>query len=321
MKYRFPSSGVLSRCLHALAVIILAYVFTFLIICVLPGDPVSNILLDPDNGFTEEDIKPIIAYYGLDRPVLEQLWMSASRFLAGDFGVSLRSNTPVSHLMSQALPPTVVLACSALAVALVLAFALAYAACNLRARWARAIARSLPSVSLSIPGFVIGLLLIHVFAFQLGFFRITDPDSATATLFAALALGIPVSAQIAEVLIANLDHEGRQDYVMVATARGLGTERLYFRHLLRPSALPVVTMVALAVGELLGGSLITEAIFGRQGMGSLVQSAVAVQDFPVLQAVVSLAAAVFVIVNLLADLVYPKLDPRLRGTRRNGESA
>jgi len=316
-----PIGGVSWRVFQAVLVIVLAYVLTFLILTILPGDPVTNILLDPENGFSEAELAPIIAYYGFDRPVPEQLWRSISRFAVGDFGISIRSNTPVANLVMQALPSTLLLAGAALAIALVLALVIAYAAQNLPDRWGQGIVRALPSVSLSIPSFVIGLLLIQVFSFQLGIFRITDPDSLAATLFAALALGVPVSAQIAEVLIANLDHESRQEYVAVARSRGLNNFTLFTRHLIRPSSLPVVTMIALAVGELLGGSLITETIFGRQGIGSLVQSAVSTQDFPVLQAVVSLAAVVFVVVNLAADLLYPLIDPRLRAKRTHKRAA
>lgn len=303
---------LLRRLAQAAVVVGLAYGFTFAIINVLPGDPISNMLLDPENGFSPEDVAPIIAYYGLDKPVLEQLWMALSRFIVGDLGISLRSNLPVSDLVLAALPSTLLLASAALAVALVLAFVIAFASQNLPLRYGQGLVRLLPAASLSVPSFIIGIFLIQVFAFQLGLFRITDPDSFASTAFAAVALGVPVSAQIAEVLIANLDHEARQDYFFVARSRGLDRLELFSHHQFRPSSLPVVTMIALAVGELLGGSLITEAIFGRSGVGSLVQGAVSGQDYPVIQAVVSLAAVVFVAVNLLADLVYPLLDPRLR---------
>ena len=143
-------------------------------------------------------------------------------------------------------------------------------------------------------------------------FTMIEPDSFWATLFASVALGIPTSARIAEVLITNLDHESGQEYVAVARSRGLGQVRLFTKHLLKPSSLPVVTVIALTIGELLGGSLITETVFGRTGTGSLVQRSASTHDLPVLQAVVSLAAVVFVVVNLLADLVYPLLDPRMK---------
>jgi peptide/nickel transport system permease protein len=240
-----------------------------------------------------------------------QLWDSLSRFLIGDLGVSLRSNLPVSRLVLEVLPSTLVLASAALAVAVALAFAIAFGAQYLPRPLGPAL-RAFPSLFLSVPNFMIGLLLIQLFSFQLGLFRVIDSETGVATFFAAVTLGIPVSAQIAEVLIAGLDHEAQQEYAGVARSRGLGQVRLLLRHLLKPSSLPVVTVLALTVGELLGGALITETIFGRTGVGSLVQRSVTTQDLPVLQAVVTLAAVVFVVVNLVADLVYPLLDPRVK---------
>jgi peptide/nickel transport system permease protein len=302
----------LKRVLQALVVILLAYVFTFVVISVLPGDPVTNTLRNPQNGFTEDEISRIVSYYGLDKPVYVQLWESLSRFVVGDFGVSLRSGLPVTRMIGDVLGSTVVLASSALAVALVLAFAIGFGTRYLPKRYGQDLLRAFPSLFLSVPNFVIGLVLINIFAFQLGLFRVIDAEGGWATFFAAVALGIPVSARIAEVLIANLDHEAGQEYASVARSRGLGQTRLFLRHLLKPSSLPVVTIIALAVGELLGGALITEQIFGRTGIGSLVQRSVTTQDLPVLQAIVTLAAVVFVVVNLIADLLYPLLDPRVK---------
>jgi len=300
---------------QAVVVVLLAYVFTFWVISVLPGDPVTTTLRNPQNGFTEEEIARIVSYYGLDRPVLVQLLESLGRFLTGDLGVSLRSNRSVADMIGEVLPSTLVLAASSLAIAVVLSFLVAFGVQYLPKPFSTAL-RSVPSLFLSVPGFLIGLLLIQVFSFGLGLFRAIDTDGPVATFFAALTLGIWVSAQIAEVLIANLDHEAAQDYAGVARSRGLGQVRLLLRHLLKPSALPVVTVLALMIGEVLGGAVITEAVFGRTGIGSLVERSVASQDLPVLQAVVTLAAVVFVVVNLLADLVYPLLDPRVTLQRR-----
>ncbi|MCX8997410.1 ABC transporter permease [Rhizobiaceae bacterium BDR2-2] len=300
------------RLVQAIVVILLAYVFTFVVVSILPGDPITNVLRDPQNGFSEEQIRQIIAAQGLDRPILVQLWTSLSGFLTGDLGLSMRSSRPVTTLIAEVLPSTLMLASTGLAVALVLAVVIAYGSQFLPKRYGQGLLRGFPSLFLSVPNFVIGLVLIHIFGFQLGLFRVIDPNSPWATFFAGVALGIPVSAQIAEVLIANLDHESRQEYVAVARGRGLSQFRLFVRHLLKPSSLPVVTVIALMIGELLGGSLITETVFGRTGVGSLVQRAVSTQDLPVLQAVVSLAAVVFVLVNLIADLVYPLLDPRVK---------
>lgn len=300
------------RLVQAVIVILLAYVFTFVVVSILPGDPITNVLRNPQNGFTEDQIREIIAAQGLDRPVLVQLWSSFSSFLVGDLGLSMRSHRPVATLIAEVLPSTLILAFAGLVVALLLAVVIAYGTRFLPKRFGQGLLRGFPSLFLSVPNFVIGLVLIHLFGFQLGVFRVIEPDSFWATLFAAVALGIPISAQIAEVLIANLDHEAGQEYAAVARSRGLGKARLFAKHLLKPSSLPVVTVIALTIGELLGGSLITETVFGRTGIGSLVQRSVSTQDLPVLQAVVSLAAVVFVVVNLIADLTYPLLDPRVK---------
>jgi len=300
------------RLAQAVVVVLLTYVFTFVVVSILPGDPITNVLRDPQNGFTETQIAEIIAAQGLDRPIPVQLWASLSHFLTGNLGLSMRSNRPVTTLISEVLPSTLILASAGFAVALLLASTIAYGTQFVPRRFGQGLLRGFPSLFLSVPSFVIGLVLIHLFGFQLGLFRVIEPNSAWATVFAAIALGIPVSARIAEVLIANLDNESRQEYAAVARSRGLGQMRLLVKHLLKPSALPVVTVIALTVGELLGGSLITETVFGRTGIGSLVQRSVSTQDLPVLQAVVSLAAVVFVLVNLIADLVYPLLDPRVK---------
>lgn len=299
------------RVAQAIVVILLTYIFTFAVVSILPGDPVTNVLRNPQNGFTEAEIAEIIAAQGLDRPIAEQLWHSLAGFLTGDFGLSMRSNRPVTLLIAEVLPSTLILAASALAVALVLALLIAYGTQVVPRKYGQGLLRGFPALFLSVPNFVIGLGLIHLFGFQIGLFRVIDPDSFWATFFAAIALGIPISAQIAEVLIANLDREAAQEYASVARARGLGPLRLFTAHLLKPSSLPVITVIALTIGELLGGSLITETVYGRNGIGSLVQRSVSTQDLPVLQAIVSLAALVFILVNLLADLIYPLLDPRV----------
>ncbi len=300
------------RLSQAVVVILLAYVFTFVVVSILPGDPITSVLRNPQNGFSEQEIAEIIAAQGLDKPVVIQLYHALTGFLTGDLGVSMRSNRPVSTLIAEVLPSTLILAGAGLAVALVLAMLIAYGTRFVPKKYGQGLLRGFPSLFLSVPNFVIGLVLIHFFGFQLGLFRVINPDSFWATLFAAVALGIPVSAQIAEVLIANLDKEAEQEYATVARSRGIGQLKLFAKHLLKPASLPVVTVIALTIGELLGGSLITETVFGRTGVGSLVQRSVSTQDLPVLQAIVSLGAVVFVLVNLIADLLYPLLDPRVK---------
>jgi peptide/nickel transport system permease protein len=304
------------RLVQSVIVILLAYVVSFVIITVLPGNPIATVLGNPQAGLSPAQVKNLEKYYGVTQPVVVQLWWSLSRFVRGQLGVSLITHQTVSSLLSGALPYTLALAGLALLFAVILAALIAYGSQNLPGRWARGLVRSVPSLFQSVPSFIVGLLLIRVFSFQLHLFDVLDPNNLVGTASAALTLAILVTGQLAEVLIANLDHESGQEYVLVARSRGLTKARLFARHLVKPSALPAVTVAALIAGELMGGAVITEEVFGRNGIGSVMYQAVSNQDTPVLQAVVSLAAVVFVAVNLIADLVAPLLDPRVRLTGR-----
>lgn len=309
----------LQRLAQAVVVILLAYALSFVLITILPGNAIATVLGNPQSGLSPAQIKHVESYYGVSRPVMVQLWLALSRFVRGQLGVSLVTHQSVTSLIAGALPYTLRLGGTALLLALILASVIAYGSQYLPGKWARSGLRSAPSLFLSVPSFVIGLLLIREFSFQLHLFDVLDPDSPVGTFFAALALAIPICAPLAEVLIANLDHESQQEYVLVARSRGLTQAKLFARHLVKPSMLPAVTIAALIVGELMGGAVIIEEVFGRNGIGSVMYQAVSTQDTPVLQAVVALATVVFVTVNLIADLVAPLLDPRVRltGGRRD----
>jgi peptide/nickel transport system permease protein len=315
---RVGSRGYLRYGLHrvaqAVVVITLAYVVSFLLINVLGGNPIQSQLGNPQVGLSPAQVQHVESYYGLTKPVVVQLWMALSRFYTGHLGLSLEYHLPVSQVLGTALPYTLKLAAVALLLSLLLAGLIAYGTQYLPLAWARSALRSVPSLFLSVPTFVIGLLLIQAFSFQLHIFSVIDPNNLFGTLLAGAALAIPISAPLAEVLIANLDHESGQEYALVARSRGLTQARLLAKHLIKPSLLPAVTMAALIAGELMGGALITEEVFGRTGLGSVMYNAVQTRDAPVLQAIVALAAVVFVVVNLLADLLAPLIDPRIRLT-------
>ncbi|WP_347041976.1 ABC transporter permease [Brachybacterium nesterenkovii] len=286
----------------------------FLVLAALPGDPISAQLESLQAGYTDAQKAQIREFYGLDQPVLLQLLISLGSALRGNLGLSLSTSQPVTTVLGDAIGSTLTLATTALALAVLIAAVLGLLSRLLGPGPLNALVRALPAAFLSTPNFVIGLVLIQVLAVGLGLFSLVDPDSAGSTLAAVLTLAIPVSAQIAQVLITALDESAGQDYVEVALARGLPPVQVVLRHLLRPSLLPTVTVVGLVLGEVLGGSLITETIFGRTGIGTVVQKAVTARDVPVLLAAVVLSAGVFVVVNLVIDLLYPLLDPRLRGT-------
>jgi peptide/nickel transport system permease protein len=314
----------LQRLAQAVVVILLAYVLSFVLITILPGNAVATVLGNPDTGLSPAQVKSVESYYGVTKPIPVQLWLALSRFVRGQLGVSLISHQTVTGLIAGALPYTLKLAGTALLISLILAAVIAYGTQYFPGKWVRSVLRSAPSLFLSVPNFIIGLLLIHYFSFQLHTFDVLNPDSPVGTVFAAFALAIPICAPLTEVLIANLDRESGQEYVLVARSRGLTQAKLFARHLVKPSMLPAVTMAALIAGELMGGAVITEEVFGRNGIGSVMYQAVSDQDTPVLQGVVALAAVVFVVVNLLADLIAPLLDPRVRlggGGRREVASA
>jgi peptide/nickel transport system permease protein len=303
---------VLSRIGQAIAAILGVYVLVFVIVTVLPGDPVSSHLRNPEFNYTEEEIQQLLAYYQLDRSLWEQLTMALGRLAHGDFGLSLSSNRPVTSVLWEGIPSTLQLAGTAFVIATVLAFGIALAATHLPSRWGGGLFRAFPSLFLSMPNFFIGLIVIDVFSFQLGFFLINDYTSLNALIYPAVTLAIPASAPIAQVFITALDTARAEQYTTVAISKGIGRVTLFSRHLLPNAALPTLTITAIIVGDLLGGSIITESIFGRNGVGSIIEIAATEQDVPVLQAAVTLAAVLFLTINLIVDLVYPVLDPRLR---------
>lgn len=303
---------VTSRIGQAVVTVFLVYIVVFVIVTLLPGDPVSGRLRNPEYGYTEDEIQEMLVYFKLNRPVWEQLWFALERLAHGDLGLSYASNLPVTTLLWSGVPATLQLAGTAFVFAVVLAFAVAIGAFYLPARFGGGLLRAFPSLFLSVPNFFIGLVVINVFSFQLGLFVLSDFRSADALIYPAATLAIPASAPIAQVLISALDSARAEPYATVAIAKGLGRFEVLSRHLLPNAALPTSTITAIIIGDLLGGSIITEAIFGRTGVGTVVQKAVGEQDVPVLQATVVLAAALFLAINLAVDLIYPLLDPRLR---------
>ncbi|WP_263996518.1 ABC transporter permease [Mycobacterium yunnanensis] len=305
---------VAARIGQAAIAVVGVYVVVFVIVTALPGDPVSAHLRNPEFAYTEAEIQELLAYYRLDRPILEQLGVSLGRFLHGDLGLSISSNRPVSAVLWDGIPSTLELAGAGFLLAVVIAFLIALGAIALPRNAGGAVFRSFPSLFLSLPNFLIGLVIIQVFAFQFGTFAISDFRSVNALIYPAATLAIPVSAPIAQVLITALDGARAEQYATVALSKGISRWQLFGRHLLPNAALPALTMAAITIGELLGGSIITESIFGRTGVGTVVEQAAIDQDVPVLQAAVTLAALLFLLINLIVDLVYPVLDPRLRRT-------
>ena len=309
-------SGYLWRRIgQAILVVALAYSAIFFVLNVLPGDPIERQITDPTNPISDADAQSLRAYYRLDQPAYVQFASSVARLVTGDLGFSLNNGQPVARLLSTAIPSTLALASIAFVLAAVLGFVIALAAVFAPWTAVRETARSLPPIFLSIPAFVSGLLVLQLFSFELGWMSAVRDEGLRSALYAAIPLAIPVAAPIAQIMTQGLANASGQPAVEVLRAKGLSSSRIVFGHVVRNGAIPTLTIVAITVGELLAGSVITETVFNRTGIGHLTETAVRNKDTPIIQAVVIAVSVTFVVINLVVDLIYPLIDPRLRTTR------
>ncbi|MBM7499387.1 peptide/nickel transport system permease protein [Brachybacterium muris] len=311
---------LLRRTGGALLVLALAFTAAYVLLAALPGDAVLARYGNPDLGLTPDQLAEIRASYGADRPAIIQFLDTAASFLRGDLGYSVQSGAAVSALLAEALPSTLTLAALGLLVAVVLAVAIAALATHpgLQShrvtRALRSTLRGLPPLMVSLPVFWIGIVLIQVFSFQLGLVPLLNASPAQALILPVATLAVPIAAPLAQVLIRSIDEVMAQPFVAVARARGASSTWLLWHTVARNAVLPTLTMAGLLFGELVGGAVVTEAVFGRMGIGQLTAQAVAARDTPVLLAVVVISTVVFVLINLVVDLLYPVLDARLRRT-------
>jgi peptide/nickel transport system permease protein len=305
----------LRRTGQALIVLWLAYTASYALLYLIPLDPISVRLADPDNPVSPEDSAKILAYYGLDRSAWEQYADALNRLLHGDLGYSLVSGETVTHLLASAFPSTLKLTGLGVVFALLLALAIVSTVALTRWKALRHFLELLPSLFVSVPMFWLGLIVIQVFSFRLGLFVAVDDQAASSLVFAALAMALPVSAPLAAVLMASVQAVYKEPFVAVLKTKGVGAFGIYARHVLRNCLMPLLTVLGLTIGELVAGAVVTETIFSRPGLGFLTERSVANQDLPVIQAVVLIAAFVFVTVNWLVDVLHPIVDPRERAAR------
>ncbi|WP_449278293.1 ABC transporter permease [Leucobacter sp. GX24907] len=304
--------ALLRRIAQAILVLWLAYTFAYILLAALPGDAVLARYGNPELGLSPEQIEAIRASYGADRPMIVRYFDSIGAFLRGDLGYSVQSGAAVSDLIAEALPSTLLLAAVALVGAIVLAVIIAFTASYGPFGWLRGFFRNIPPFFISLPVFWVGIVFIQIFSFQLGLVPAVGASEAQSLILPVLTLMVPIAAPLAQVFLRSIDEVRGLPFVSVVKARGAKTSWLLWRNVAPNALLPVLTMAGLLFGELVGGAIVTEAVFGRQGIGSLTAQAVSHRDTPVLLAVVIIAAVVFVTINLIVDLLYPVLDPRLR---------
>lgn len=311
------SRYVIGRIGQALAVLWGAYSVTYFILYLLPGDTLSIMLSASGveiDALSPEEIAKAQAYYGLDGGIFQQYFHLLWGAMQGDFGSSLTLNRPVAELLVERLPQTLALAGLAIVFSLIGGIGLAYLTAYVRWQPLKVALARLPSLGFSVPVFWMGLLLIQLFAFTLGWFPATGNQGFSSLILPAVTLAIPSAAVYAQVLQRGFQGVWKEPYIITAYAKGLSRAQVQARHAFKNAALPLLTLIGLQVGNTVSGAVLVETIFARSGVGRLAQEAVLRQDIPVVLAIVAVSAAAFVLINLLVDLLYPALDPRIAHT-------
>ncbi|MGE3076094.1 MAG: ABC transporter permease [Dehalococcoidia bacterium] len=308
---------VVRRGLQAIPVLILASLFVFTILQIVPGDPATNLA---GADATDEDVQVIRERLGLDKSIPEQYLDWTTGALTGDLGTSFRSSRSVTELVRDALGPTLELTLVAFIFELILGIALGVmAGVRLRSVWDWGLSL-FTIVGIAVPHFVMGLVLLYTVSFKLGWLPVggrvaltDDPvEGMRYLLLPALVLGLTGAAVLARFVRTSVAQVMNQDYIRTGRAKGLRERSVVINHALRNGLVPVVTVIALQFAALLTGSVVVENVFSRPGIGRLVVSAIQARDYPVVQGALLLLVAVFILVNLAADLMYGVLDPRIR---------
>lgn len=301
-----------ARVISAAVVVVGVSLLVFLLIHFVPGDPIEVMLGEFANASDRAALRTAL---GLDRPLFAQWFGFLSGLLRGDFGTSLATGEAVAGLLAAHFRMTLILASAGLAVALFTGVPLGVVAALNQGRCWDALSSALAVVAMSIPNFVLGPLLILLFAVVLGWLPSGGAAAPAAIVLPALTLGLSLAAVLARMTRAALLDVLGEPYVLAARARGLGTIRVVVNHALRNAALPVLTTLGLQLGTLLGGAVITEVVFGWPGLGQLAIEAIHRRDYPVVQGSVLLIAVSYVVVNTLTDVLCARLDPRIGGAR------
>ena len=306
------------RLLGGLVTIGLSTVVIFSAVRFVPGDPLTARLAE--GRLSEESAASLRRIYGLDRPLPAQYGAWIGAVAQGDLGRSLTTQGEVMPEVARRIPRTLVLAVGGLMVAVAVGVPAGMVGARYRRRWPDYLVVSGNTVLLALPIFFTGMVLIVALAVTLRWFPVggfVDPRADTvgwlrALVLPSLTIGLPASAFIARVMRSSLVDALNQEFVRTAEARGLSPARILLRHALKNAAIPTLTVVGLQLGALLGGAIITEVLFTYPGMGSLLVDAIGRRDYPVVQAALLFFAVAFVLVNLLIDLLYTVVDPRLR---------
>ncbi len=304
------SRFLLGRLAATIPVLLGVWFLVFMMLHLVPGDPVKIMLADFQTS--PQQIELLRSQLHLNDPLPKQFARFVANAARGDFGLSIRSKRPVRTEIAENLGATLQLAIAALLIAIVVGVTLGMIAAIHQNGWLDFGPMLVALCGVSMPSFWLGLLLIFFFSLRLGWFPATGGGDLKHLILPALTLGLSASAIIARLTRSSMLEVLRQEYMTTARAKGLRETRVVIRHGFKNALIPVVTIFGLQFGSLMAGTVIVETVFARPGIGRLIVTAILAKDFPMVQGIVLLIATTYVIVNLIVDISYGILDPRIR---------
>lgn len=308
---------IIRRIITTIPVMAFVALFVFSLLYIAPGDPAAVIAGDQASP---ADVEKIRASLGLDRPYLIRFGEWLFRVLQGDLGTSIFTSLPVTQLIAQRIEPTVSLMVLTLIFAVVIAVPMGVVAAWKAGTWIDKFAMAFAVLGFSVPVFVVGYLLAYTFALKLDWLPVQGYTPLSQgfwpwlrnLILPAVTLGFVYIALIARITRATMLEVLQQDYIRTARSKGLGNRSILFLHALKNAAVPVITIIGIGIALLIGGAVVTESVFAIPGLGRLTVDAILRRDYPVIQGVVLMFSFVYVLVNLIIDLAYTLVDPRIR---------
>jgi peptide/nickel transport system permease protein len=299
----------LFRLLYTLPALWLVLTLVFLLIHIVPGDPVQQML---GEGAAPAEVEQLRHALGLDQPLAEQYGRYLAGLVRGDLGQSFRFQAPVGRIIFERYPATLQLAAVALLVCAAIGIPVGVLAAYRRGRPADRAASVFTLLGLAVPNFALGPVLILLFSIELGWLPVSGRGGPLYFVLPAATLGAALAAILTRMVRGAMLEELSSDYVRTARAKGLSTLAVLLRHALRNALIPIITILGLQFGTLLAGTIVTESIFSWPGIGRLTVQAISARDYPLLQGCILVISVSYVLVNLLTDLLYALIDPRVR---------
>ncbi len=302
---------ILSRVAQAIAVLWLSYTVTFIAISLLPSNPIDVLAADGSGVIDARTVEQMKIYYGYDHGAIGRYFIELGHLLQGGLGYSMGTGQTVLHAIGDAAPPTLRLAAMAFCAAMLITALIVITASLGRWAWLRNAVTTLPPMFAAAPVFWVGILALNILSFRLHVISIFPDGTFLSLLVPSIVLALPLSAAFSQVLLKSVQTVYAADFVDIVRAKGAGPYWVFFRHVVRNAAAPGLTVAGNILGTLVGGTVVTETVFARAGVGRVLQTAVSQQDSSLVQGFILLIAGLYVVMNLGIDLLYPVLDPRI----------